>query len=85
MKLVEIIKRINECATYNDMTKDIDEAIAYAVLLTEAFTSNDPGKIHELAIQPLMILYREAEDQGEIEYINETMQIINEYLLKKGE
>lgn len=82
MKLNELIKRIIDTANFNEMAIDTEMAIEYACQIVEPLYARNVKEVTDSIIIPLMDQYRDANDNEEMEFIQGTIILINDYLLQ---
>lgn len=80
MELKDLLKRIIDTCNYNEMCIDTDMAIEYLCMITEPLVTKNAIEVSEKIIYDLMKLYRDSEDDDEMEYIQETICTIIKYL-----
>ncbi len=80
MKIDELLKRIIDTCNYNEMNVDTDMAIEYACQLALPLAQKDVKAVTDGVIFPLMNQYRETNDNDEIEYIQDTVEMVLEFM-----
>ncbi len=80
MKITDLLKRIIDTCNYNEMAIDTDLTIEYLCMITEPLATKNVSAVNDVIISELLNHYRDSEDTNEMEYIQETIKAIMEYL-----